>query len=64
MKRFLPHLIIFAVVAGAHVAGLLTAPRFALTDIAFRLTPKPANEQIVVVEIDAHSLRRLNVWPS
>jgi len=62
-KKFLPHLVIFAVIAGAYLSGLLTSLQGAVTDIAFRLLSRDASQKIVVVEIDALSLKRLNTWP-
>lgn len=63
MKRFIPHLVIFAIVSGGYLGGLFSSLEYALTDLTFRLLPQPASEKIVVVEIDARSLQRLNVWP-
>ncbi len=62
-KKFLPHLVIFAVIAGAYLSGFLTSLQAVVTDLSFRVLPRQASQQIVVVEIDALSLKRLNTWP-
>ncbi|MBT3536318.1 MAG: CHASE2 domain-containing protein [Rhodospirillaceae bacterium] len=63
MRRFIPHFAIFATVSGLYLGGLLSSLEYGLTDLAFRLLPRPASGQIVVVEIDTRSLQRLNGWP-
>jgi PAS domain S-box-containing protein len=63
MKRFLPHLVIFVVISGGYLGGFLSSLEYGLTDLSFRLAPRPASEKIVVVEIDAQSLQTLSVWP-
>ena len=63
MKRFLPHLVIFGLIAGIYQAGWLAPIDRLVTDLGFTAMPQPASGEVVVVEIDAKSLRQLDVWP-
>jgi PAS domain S-box-containing protein len=63
MKRFLPHLIVFAGVSAAYLGGFLTTLNFGLTDFAFGFLKREASQEIVVVEIDSRSLKTLDSWP-
>ncbi len=63
MKRFLPHLLFFGLIAGIYQAGWLAPIDRLVTDLAFTAMPRPASGKVVVVEIDAKSLRELDVWP-
>ncbi|MDP6815151.1 MAG: CHASE2 domain-containing protein [Alphaproteobacteria bacterium] len=63
MKRYIPQLVVFAIVALVYLFGGLDRFEHLLMDLRFRLTPQAASERIVVVEIDERSLRLLNVWP-
>ena len=63
LKRYLAHLAIFLAVAGAYLGGFLAPVEHALIDLRFRLLDRAPSGNIVVVAIDAPSLRELNVWP-
>ena len=63
MKRYLVHLAVFLTVAGAYLGGLLAPIEHALIDLRFRLLDRAPSGDIVVVAIDAPSLRELDVWP-
>ncbi len=63
MKRRLPHLLVFAIVAVVYLVGALAPVEHALMDLRFRLLPKEASGELIVVEIDAQSLDVLNSWP-
>ena len=63
MKRLLPHLAVFLVVAGAYLSGALAPVENAFTDLRFGLADRSAGGDLVIVEIDARSLRELDVWP-
>ncbi len=63
MKRRLPHLLVFALVAVVYLVGALTPVEHALMDLRFRFLPKEASGELVVVEIDARSLDELDSWP-
>ncbi len=63
MSRRLPHLVIFLVAGGLYLAGLLAPLERALIDIRFRLLEREATGNLVIVQIDARSLRELGVWP-
>ncbi len=63
MKRRLPHLLVFLLVAVVYLVGTLTPVEHALMDLRFRLLPQEASGELVVVEIDARSLEELDTWP-
>ncbi|MCE2510456.1 MAG: CHASE2 domain-containing protein [Alphaproteobacteria bacterium] len=63
MKRRLSHLLVFLLVAVVYLLGTLTPVEHALMDLRFRLLPKAASGDLVVVEIDARSLEELDRWP-
>lgn len=63
VTRFLPRLAVFAFVAGLYGFGLLDFIELKLLDARFRLLPRDASQELVVVGIDVASLRELRVWP-
>jgi len=63
MRRLLAHLAVFAIIAIGDLGGLFAPLNFAVGDLGFRLTPRPASGEIVLIEIDRHSLSQLNIWP-
>ncbi len=63
MKRFMPHLLVFFLVAAAYLGGFLKTLDLALTDLNFSILQREASQQIVVVEIDVRSLKTLDSWP-
>lgn len=63
MKRRLPHLLVFLLVAVVYLVGTLAPVEHALMDLRFRLLPQEASGELVVVEIDAQSLEELDTWP-
>ena len=63
MKRILPHLIILTLVGAGAFSGLLSSTVFELADLWFRLSPRQASGDIVIVAIDRKSLDALGPWP-
>jgi len=63
MKRLLPIALVFVPIAILHHLGALEFLERGRVDAGFRLAPRPASAEIVVVEIDPDSLRTLGVWP-
>ena len=63
MKRFVPSLVLFGLVAGLYAAGFLEPLENRLLDAKFRLAHRPAGSEVVLVAIDPASLRKLDVWP-
>ncbi|MGB1547846.1 MAG: CHASE2 domain-containing protein [Alphaproteobacteria bacterium] len=63
MKRRLPHLLVFLIVAVVYLVGALVPAEHALMDLRFRMLPRAASGELVVVEIDAQSLGELDSWP-
>jgi PAS domain S-box-containing protein len=58
-----PYLLAFALAAGLYLSGSLEFVERRVTDIRFSLDSREASGRIVVVGIDAASLRELDVWP-
>ncbi len=58
-----PYLIAFALAAGMYLSGSLEFVERRVTDIRFSLDSREASGRMVVVGIDAASLRELDVWP-
>lgn len=63
MKRFLPHIALVLVVLAASAAGLLDSFSRSLTDLRFAAAPRSASSDIVLVAIDAKSIKALSTWP-
>ena len=63
MKRYLSHLIVFLLVAAAYLLGVLEPVERTLMDLRFNLLQRDAGGDLVVVDIDARSLRTLDTWP-
>jgi CHASE2 domain-containing sensor protein len=63
MKRSFPHLLILALVGAGAASGLLSSLVFGLADSWFRLAPRQASGNIVIVAIDRESLDRFGPWP-
>ena len=63
LKRRLPHLGVFLVLAAAYLLGALTPLEHALMDLRFNLLKRPASGDVVIVQIDSRSLQQLEVWP-
>jgi CHASE2 domain-containing sensor protein len=63
MKRILPYLLILFIFGASAVSGLLSGLVNNLTDLSFRLAPRQASGNIVIVAIDRGSLDRLGPWP-
>ena len=63
LKRFAPHLLIFGLIAGLYQGGLFASIEAHLIDSRFCLTERPATGDLVLVEIDAASLKQLDQWP-
>lgn len=58
-----PSLIIFVIVAAFYLAGAFAPIDRAVRDALFEIARRDAAKQVVLVEIDSKSLRRLDVWP-
>ena len=63
MKARLPHALVFVIVAALYLLSALDFLEYRLTDARFRLTPRDATGELVVVAIDPESLREAGVWP-
>ncbi len=63
LERLVAALVIFSLVALLHLSGTLASLDRKLGDLRFRALQRPATGEIVVVQIDARSLRELSVWP-
>jgi len=59
LRRGLTHLAVFGVVALAYVFGMLEFIECKIVDLRFELLRRDASEDLVLVEIDARSLRSL-----
>ncbi|HEX6840756.1 MAG TPA: CHASE2 domain-containing protein [Stellaceae bacterium] len=59
----LPPLAILGIVVAAYAFGAFEPMERALMDTRFRLLERPASSDLVVVAIDARSLRELPSWP-
>src|SRR3954463_13660883 len=62
-KTFRPHVLVACALAFFMLSGLDGALRRVLTDYHFRLTPRTASGEIVIVAIDPPSLEGIGVWP-
>ena len=62
-RRWLPLLATLALVAAAYFLGAFEPVERALMDTRFRLLERPVPGDLVVVAIDARSLRELPSWP-
>lgn len=56
-------LIIFTLVAASAAAGAFAGLQQAINDFSFRLLPRPASGDIVIVQIDPKSLQAIDTWP-
>jgi PAS domain S-box-containing protein len=63
LRHWLAPLAIFAIVGAAFALGAFEPLERALMDGRFRLLERPARGDMVVVAIDARSLRELSSWP-
>ncbi len=63
MRRFVPRLLVMALVAVIYLAGGLESAEYSLMDLRFSLVQRDASKQLIFVEIDERSLRILDVWP-
>ena len=63
IRRALPGLVVFSTVASVYLSGGFEFLESELADKRFDILSRDASAQIVIVEIDAASLRRLDVWP-
>lgn len=58
-----PNLLMLLAIAVAYGAGLLDFMDHKFSDIRFRILDRAATQEVLLVEIDAQSLRELDVWP-
>ena len=61
--RCWPYSLLGVFVVGLYLVGALTGLDRWLIDGRFEILARPASGELVVVEIDAHSLAELDVWP-
>ena len=62
-KKRLPHFIVFGVVTLMYVAGGFEKLEWHLMDLRFEWSGRQASGGIVLVAIDAKSIRQLDTWP-
>ena len=62
-RRGLTHLAVFAVVSLAYLLGFLDFVECKLVDLRFEMLRRGVSQDLVLVEIDAMSLRTLDGWP-
>ncbi len=62
-RNWLPRLAIVALVAAAYLSGSLEFLERCYLDLRYDLVRRPATGDVVLVEIDAKSLRELDTWP-
>lgn len=62
LKR-LPHFILFGFVAAVYLFGGFTFLEDKVTDSRYRLATRPASGSLLLVTMDAASVRDLEVWP-
>ena len=62
-RRGLTHIAVFAVVSLAYLLGFLDFVECKLVDLRFEILRRGVTDDLVLVEIDAMSLRTLDGWP-
>jgi diguanylate cyclase (GGDEF)-like protein/PAS domain S-box-containing protein len=63
MKKYRPHLLVLCVLAIIFVAGWHKTLQNAIADLRFGLGSRQASGGIVLIAIDAPSLKKVGVWP-
>lgn len=63
MKRFIPRVLVMALVTAIYFVGGLETVEHSLMDLRFSMVQRDASKQLIFVEIDERSLRLLDVWP-
>lgn len=63
IRRWLPYLVIFAVSASIYLLHGFERAEYRLMDYRFQLTSRAASGDLVLVAIDAESLKELDRWP-
>jgi len=63
MRRYLPIATVFLPVVLLYLTGVLEFAERSRMDAGFRLAGKPAPSDIVLVDIDTRTLRKLDSWP-
>ena len=63
VRAVVPHVAIGAVVAAHYVFGALDFLEYRLADLRYRLTPRTATSELVIVAIDAESIAEVGTWP-
>src|SRR5215831_10734187 len=63
VKQYRPHLFVLCVLALALITGLHEPLRNALTSLRFGWLPRQASGDVVLVAIDAPSLKQAGIWP-
>ena len=62
-RRWLPYLVIFAVSALIYLLHGFERAEYRLMDFRFQLTSRAASGDLILVAIDAESLKELDQWP-
>ncbi len=63
LRSIWPRMAVFAITAAVSLSGAADFLEFRLSDARFRLLPREASGQVVVVAIDGLSIQRLGYWP-
>ena len=63
LRKIVPHVAIWAVIAALYIFGALDFLEFRLADLRSRLTPRAATGELVIVAIDAESIAEVGTWP-
>ena len=63
IRRRVPHLVVFAIVAAFYLGGGLEFLEHRLMDLRFLASQRDATSDLVLVDVDTASLRELGVWP-
>jgi len=63
VRRWVPHILVLLVLGALYFTGVIANIDDAVRDARFRLAPRDATGDVVLVQIDAKSLREAGVWP-
>lgn len=62
-RKYAPFFAAFALVAAVYVSRGFDFLEYRLMDLRFALTARPASGNLVLVDIDTKSLKKIGVWP-
>lgn len=63
MTRILPHLALWAIIGLFSLSGLLSALLYQVADLSFKVAPRQATGDILIVAIDQKSIDHIGPWP-